>query len=121
MKCSTCGKMGCYEHGGKVKLDREGREDRLKGHVDKANEFYKKKYPNAKPIEHKGGIQSDYAEAGQSEPSSSYFAEGGEVGDDDNDLHDMVTGELMDALEKKDKKGVLDAIKALVMSCGSKA
>lgn len=47
--------------------------------------------------------------------------DGGEVSEDhsemDNELQEACCDELMDALESKDKKGVLDAMKALILSC----
>lgn len=56
------------------------------------------------------------------------MAHGGMAGEDgedmdsdiDNELNEMVAQELMDAFERKDKKGVLESIKALVMNCGGK-
>lgn len=35
----------------------------------------------------------------------------------DDEMMDMVADELQQALEKKDKKGILEAIRALVLSC----
>lgn len=35
----------------------------------------------------------------------------------DDELMEMAADELVQALEKKDKKGIVEAIKALVMSC----
>lgn len=50
--------------------------------------------------------------------------DGGEVSDEhddgddlDQELSGMVADELFEAIEKKDKKGILDSIRALVMSC----
>jgi hypothetical protein len=43
-----------------------------------------------------------------------------EEGDQSDELHEMCAQELMSALESKDKKGVLDAIKAIVLSMGDK-
>jgi len=56
------------------------------------------------------------------------YAEGGEVDemaempDDgaDDELMEACCSELMDALESKDKKGVLDAMRAIVLSMGDK-
>lgn len=50
------------------------------------------------------------------------FEHGGEVDDDqiDEELHGMVAEELMGALERKDKKGILEAIRAIALSCGGK-
>lgn len=47
-------------------------------------------------------------------------AEGGEVDDDDGEIHGMLGEELMGALERKDKKAILDCIEACVMQCLSK-
>lgn len=38
-------------------------------------------------------------------------------GNVDDELMEMAAEELVHALEKKDKKGIVEAIKALVMSC----
>ena len=55
-----------------------------------------------------------------------YYEEGGEVdedmgddlGDDtDDELQQMCCDELMQAFEQKDKKGVLEALRALILSC----
>lgn len=49
------------------------------------------------------------------------LAEGGEVEmDDDSEIHSMLGDELMDAFERKDRKGIMDGLEALVMSCMSK-
>lgn len=56
------------------------------------------------------------------------LAKGGEVeeqempdhDDIDSELNDMVADEFFEAVEKKDKKGLLDAVRALVMQCGEK-
>lgn len=37
--------------------------------------------------------------------------------DMDNELMDMCCGELCEALEKKDKKAILESLKAICMSC----
>lgn len=59
------------------------------------------------------------AHGGMMEPM---MAEGGEMPPehDDDELNGMVADELLHAIEHKDKKGLLEAIKALVMSCGGK-
>lgn len=38
----------------------------------------------------------------------------------DHELNDMVADEFFEAVEKKDKKGLLEAMRALVMQCGEK-
>lgn len=47
---------------------------------------------------------------------------GGEEPDpaQDEELNHQLMGELFDAFEKKDKKGALDSMRAIVMSCGGK-
>lgn len=47
--------------------------------------------------------------------SDEKMAHGGEV-DDDSELHDAMGGEYMSALHKKDRKGLLHAIEAIVLS-----
>lgn len=50
-----------------------------------------------------------------------YYEEGGEVSEDhsemDDELQQACCDEFMDALEQKDKKGVLESLRALVLSC----
>ena len=57
-------------------------------------------------------------------PKPKLMAEGGEVEDGepqtDEELHHAIGGELMDALERKDKKGIMEALHAAVMSCMDK-
>lgn len=53
------------------------------------------------------------------------MADGGEmemeeVHEEDDGLGDVLVDELMDAMERKDKRGVRDAIEALVMECMNK-
>jgi hypothetical protein len=51
------------------------------------------------------------------------MAEGGELEPEmegENEMHEAVAGELMDALERKDKKQILESMKAIVMACGGK-
>lgn len=43
------------------------------------------------------------------------YAEGGEVSED-HDLHDAMGSEYMGALERKDRKGIMQAIEAIVLS-----
>lgn len=57
-------------------------------------------------------------------PKPNLMAEGGAVEDGelemDSELHHAIGGELMDALERKDKKGIMSALEAAVMSCMNK-
>jgi hypothetical protein len=47
------------------------------------------------------------------------MAHGGEVEPDgDGELMDTCAQELCEAFEKKDKKGILDELRAIVLSCG---
>lgn len=45
-------------------------------------------------------------------------AEGGEIeAETDNEMQKMCAEELMQAFEHKDKQGILDSLRALIMSC----
>jgi hypothetical protein len=48
------------------------------------------------------------------------LAEGGEAMDEDSEIHGMLGEELMDALERKDKKAIMECIQACVMNCMNK-
>jgi hypothetical protein len=52
------------------------------------------------------------------------FAEGGEVADGepemDEELKHAMGGEFMDAMERKDRKGIMSALEAIVLSCRGK-
>lgn len=72
-----------------------------------------------KPKMAKGGMAEDdkmdmYA-MDPDVPAMHGMAEGGEV---DDELMDMAAGELLEAFEKKNKKQILESIKAIVLSCG---
>lgn len=53
-----------------------------------------------------------------------HMSEGGAIedGEDqmDSELHEAMGGELMDALERKDKKGIMSALEAAIMQCMGK-
>jgi hypothetical protein len=57
--------------------------------------------------------------ANEKEPMK--LAGGGEIEDGEDqmgqEMHHIIGGELMDALERKDKKGIMDALRAAVMEC----
>lgn len=56
-------------------------------------------------------------------PAMHGMAEGGEIEPEmegESEMHEAVAGELCEALEKKDKKGILDAMRAIVMACGGR-
>lgn len=89
-----------YEHGGEVDPDEMGDMDRQESML---MGFLKdKKLPEQ---------ESKAIEMGEDD-----YAEGGSV-DDDSEMMDAVAGELMNALESKNKKEILDAIRAIVLSC----
>jgi hypothetical protein len=52
------------------------------------------------------------------------FAEGGEVADGEPEMEDELKhamgGEFMDALERKDRKGIMSSLEAIVLSCRGK-
>jgi hypothetical protein len=57
-------------------------------------------------------------------PKPKLYAEGGEVSDGEPQMEDELKhamgGELMDALERKDRKGIMSAMEAIVLSCRGK-
>jgi hypothetical protein len=117
--CKTCGDMDCTTHldsGGKVAMPSQASSA--------------KSLPPPKPVENNeldnaGGWSGAMANAGK-EISGMFKAKGGEIdmpdmdSSDDDELHDQIASELMDAFKSGDKKGMLEAIKAIVMSCGGK-
>ncbi len=66
----------------------------------------------------------EYAEGGCVGPecpgceSGSCMSKGDMEGD--SELHDLLGDELLDAFERKDRKGIMDGLEALIMSCMSK-
>jgi hypothetical protein len=62
-----------------------------------------------------------YASGGYAEEGGAGMEDGGEAdaGDVDSELDEMCAEELLQAIESKDKKQIVEAIKALIMSCKS--
>ena len=131
MACKVCGKENCFEHGGDVKkkplppinkYEHVGKSGKsIEQHTDEAFEHFG---PEAQELAQKG-----LKKLKEHHDKKNKFAEGGEIlkempGEEhehpDDELNHHVAGELMDALEKKDKKGILESIRAIVMNCGSK-
>lgn len=147
--CKVCGKMNCYAHGGDVHRERphtsEGQKGWVhdkdhnkgvhretgggesyagsvakRGHTERAKELHRDKLaesrslpkPKLKGLAH-GGMPEEA-------PDLDVSLDDHDMDDIDNELNDMAAQELMDALEKKDKKAVLESIRALVMYCGGK-
>lgn len=72
-----------------------------------------------------GEIEQDPDKAQQVEDSfkgALGFAKGGEVEspDEDHEIHDALGEEMMDAIHTKDKKRMMSAIEAMVLSCMDK-
>lgn len=127
MKCSTCGKMNCMAHGGKVDHERGVHKPlpKLKG-VSGAGEKLRD-LPMAPGGKHghfdasediKNDHQSVLDEMDEIKPNLKGLAEGGEVEPDmgeesDHDLMDACASEFMDGHEKKDKKQMCEALKAI--------
>lgn len=144
MKCKTCGEMNCMAHGGSVydedhekgvhprSYSRQGGGVSESGNALRDTAGMKKggpfdKRPMVKAEHHKvlGEMRSlpkpnlkGLAKGGMAEEGQDMDMD--QDGDMDNELHEALAHELMEAFEKKDKKGVLESIKALVMSCGGK-
>lgn len=114
MKCKTCGTDGCRAHF----------EDG--GIVDTIQSFIAPAFAQAEQTKRKGVPRMDQPTSmPPPKKEEKKYAEGGEVAQMDsemdeqaidNELNDMVADELMQAFESKDKKGMLDAIKAIVLS-----
>lgn len=140
VKCGTCGKMNCMAHGGKVDHEkgvhkpwadneRYQGESRAGIHAALVGTAYEKKDGDSKAISRKEHGDKLNELKQMPKPKLKGLAEGGEVEDAldmpggdmdqdlDNELMEMAAEELVSAMEKKDKKGIVEAIKALVMSC----
>lgn len=135
-KCAHGGRamcnMGCYAMGGAVEKEKEAEKK------DKADESEEEGDDTYKEVDHdeeekdkedytydpfRGFAQGGYiANPTEAQARSGYAVhkdEGGEIDEmgHDDELMDMCANELMESIEKKDKKGILDAIKAIVLSC----
>lgn len=147
VKCSTCGKMNCMAHGGEYAEGGSVRSGKQRHNNEKGvhSESFSYDKPGKSDTgvyirshgtgseKSKGLIKTEHKDImGQLDsmpnPKLKGLAEGGEVDDMgemdehdmdsmDNEIMDMVADELMEAIDKKDKKGIVEAIKALVMSC----
>lgn len=117
-KGAACGHSSHYDEGGRVPAPAQRKEE-----------------PRLKPIKNNeldnaGGwsgalsnVKKELFGSADDMPQENSMAEGGEVEldmdatqDVDGELMEMAADELCEAIEKKDKKGIVDAIKALVMS-----
>lgn len=96
MKCNTCGKMNCMAHGGDVE------DNQMKTYAMSPD------VPSMRP--------KTMAKGGEAELDVDMDHDDGM--DMDEELNDMVAEELLHAIETKDKKGILESIRALVMNCG---
>lgn len=79
-------------------------------------------HPKMKGLAHGGEVEDDKMDMYAMSPDvPAMHDEGGEIDDDmDQELNEMVADELLSAIEAKDKKGILESIRALVMNCGGK-
>lgn len=138
--------MGCYSKGGEVhdekkhlqaKWSEDNDEDGRRGgwkmpHEGRVNTGA---YEGGKPTPSVGGVNTKMRsldlKTGKYEmhgPKGKLYAEGGDVepldepmkDDGDEELEDSLAQELLHAMEKKDKRGVRDAIEALVLQCMNK-
>lgn len=75
------------------------------------------------PVNLHDGAAKSFMDKGESDVGSSTTAlphgldEGGEVEKMDNELMDQCCEELLSGIEKKDKKEILESLKALILSC----
>lgn len=135
--CSTCsGPMPCMEHGGKVE-----KHEGVSSQGALVRKTTERDYPgeSTSAFTHRSGMNMRHAKETAREraedermvkPKMKGLAHGGEVegehedpemesgeSDMDEEMEHMLVDELQNALESKDKQAVLDAIRALVMSC----
>lgn len=122
------GGMPCMEHGGKVE-NPEGISSQGMN-VRKSND--REEWESTSRFKHRSKMHIDSAKEEARDRMSSEqmikpkmqgLAEGGEVEaehmDDssDDEIHGMIADELHEAMESKDKKGILDSLRALILSC----
>lgn len=129
--CAECGKMNCMEHGGKVEksegMSHQGRnvreaKDRMPMESTSHHGFRSKmKMGHAKEI-----AQERMDSEKMIHPKMKGLAHGGEVEEhemhdemepEDDSIHDALAEELHHALESKDKKQIIESMRALIMSC----
>lgn len=103
------------------------KQQALSKHREVIGELKSMPKPKLKGLAHGGPVNLHDQEAkhfmdkGEQDVGSSEYAlphglaEGGEVGED-HELMEHCASELMNAIEAKDKQGILDSIKAIVMS-----
>lgn len=96
MMCKSCGKAPCMCDGGKMMA---------KGGMAKM--------PRPKKME---GVMMEEKHEPMDEHEPKH-EEHEDMSGIDDELMDMAAGECMEAFEKKDKKGLLDALKAIILSC----
>ncbi len=125
--CKGCSDANCMAEGGEVMkpYDLGEEESELPMITGDSSQDIIDQYRKKEKMDQWRDKRNDLMEKGASGPTGSIdvnMAEGGEVdyenGDMDmeDELRDMMGGELMDALEKKDRKGILDCIEAIVCS-----
>lgn len=130
MKCNTCGKMNCMAHGGAVHKIAPNFDRKVEHQHNKIlSEMRMMPKPKLKGVAHGGEVEDDEMKTYPMSPDvpsmhPKTMKDGGDVDMNkedsasiDNELNDMVMDELFDSMEKKDKKGCLDAIRALVLNC----
>ena len=127
-ECEGCSSGDCYAKGGDVFEDREtkGASDPEKNQsgVHESSRFGSKGVSMAGEDQRAGFDTKPAHKKVLSEmkamPKPELMAEGGEVDEGDDELHDMLGEELMDAFHSKDKKRAMSAIEACVMRCMNK-
>ena len=120
-ECSGCSDPSCYAKGGEVNPD-SGETDDDKDAKEAADFDLESKRLHESDDD--GQLASNYAEGGETLGSVIGYpgsppvkkAEGGDIGDDDDELKDMMADELMSAFDSKDKKRIHECIEAMVLS-----
>ncbi len=84
---------------------------------EKAKEMHREKLGELRSMK---GPHGNYADGGDVEPLENPMEHKEPDGDEGGEMGEMLADELLQAVEKKDRKGIASAIEAMVMECMSK-
>lgn len=144
---ADCSNPDCYSHGGKIKGVHEethaskygNKGESYAGHLvreskeaEAMNNNNENERAVSEPLEKAKHEHKHALKELKSMKKPNLYAEGGEVeevealedpmqpNDMDNELQDAMGSEFLDALERKDRKGILNSIEAIVLSMKDK-
>lgn len=133
-ECGGCSSGSCYAKGGEVKGVHKPYEAKVGGGKGQSYAGDQARWGQAtaglKSSErhHDKAKEEHHRVLGEmkSMKKPNLYAEGGEVADGDGDmdmddeLNSALGGEFVDAMERKDRKGIMSALEAIVLSCRGK-